>query len=129
MERLNIDQKQTQIFNKYGVFFAFDHKQYHEQAKPGIQYAHVGNGMFCQSGTCQEVFDALEALEKENIAWELANNTKKDIIWYELANHECQLTMSYKEIIELMEPYGITKDDIKAEWPGYMQHCIEHDYF
>ena len=129
MKRFNQDARQTELFNEAGAFFAFSNRQLDEQKKEGITYINLGSGLICNELTAAKLMQDLENVFNDKIAWELANNTKKEIIWYELSNHECQITGDYSYVVDLLKPYGITKEEIKAEWSYYFDYCIEHDYF
>jgi hypothetical protein len=129
MKRFNHDAAMDKIMSEHGAFFAFSKKQYDEAAKAGVNYISLGSGLIAPDDKAESLIESFSAITAEKIAYELANNTRKDIIWYELGNHECQIVGSYREVIEVLAPYGITEDEIKSEWPAYWDHCVEHDYF
>lgn len=119
MKRFNQDARQTELFNEADAFFAFSNWQLDKRKKEGVNYINLGSGLICNELTAAKLIQDLENVFSDKIAWELANNTKKEIIWYELGNYECQITGDYSEVVELLKPYGITKEEIKAEWPDY----------
>ena len=129
MQKFNTDEKIASILKANGAFFAFSMKQFEEQSQEGINYKNLGSGLVCPEENIEQTLEEFTAVIKEKIDWELANNTKKDIIWYELANHECQISYDLSQVIAILNDYGITEDEIRAEWPGYIDHCIENDYF
>lgn len=129
MKKFNDSSRMTEILAHHGAFFAFSNRQYDEHAEPGVEYTGLFSGLICPKDQAPSLIANLDLLHQEKIAWELENNSKKDIIWYQLANHECQIVGSYSEVIELLEPYGITVDDIKAEWRPYWDNCVENNYF
>ena len=129
MKHFNYNQALSAIHQKHGAFFALSSEQFKEQKKEGVQYASMGCGLICPKENCDTLYKEMEALFSQKIQWELEHNTKKEIIWYELGNHECQISGGIESIVGLMESYGITRDEILAEWPGYFQHCVENDYF
>jgi hypothetical protein len=129
MKRFNHDAAMDKIMASHGAFFAFSNKQFDEASKPDIKYVGLGGGLIAPEDQAKSLIANFEKITAEKIAWELENNTRKDIIWYELANHECQISGSYREAFNVLEPYGITEDEIKSEWPAYWDHCVEHDYF
>lgn len=129
MKKFNTDEALSQTWDKHGGFFAFSEKQFKEHEKPGVTYNNVGYGLICPEDNVDALFKEMDTIHQQKIEWELANNTKRDIIWYELANHECQITRSYDSIVELMAGYGITREEIAGVWPAYWAHCVEHDYF
>ena len=129
MKHYNLESKQTEILNRNEAFYAFSQKQFDEQAKQDTEYVQVGHGCVCPKDNCKNLIDELKNSYDEKIKWELENNTKKDIIWYELANHECQITGSFESIVDLMSCYGITVSEIAEEFRPYYDHCVENDYF
>lgn len=129
MKRYNTDNQLSEIFKKYDAFYAFSNKQFDEQKKAGVKYAGCGSGLICPVEHVDTLYDAISKAINGKIEWELANNTKKEIIWYELANHECQISGEYIDVIELLSDYGITADEIHAEWKAYYSHCIDNDLF
>lgn len=129
MNHFNIEKKINDLLTANGAFFAFTEQQYNEEALPGVEYKRLYAGMLCPSGNVKIVMNGIDSLSAEKIQLELANNTVKDIIWYGLANYECQITGNYSDAIEALKPYGISEDAIKTEWPSYYQNCIDNDYF
>jgi hypothetical protein len=129
MKRFNHDAAMDKVMAERGAFFAFSNSQLDAAKAHGIEYVSLGHGLIAPKDQAASLVDDFQRIHDEKIAWELANNTRKDIIWYELGNHECQIAGGWQTIVELLEPYGITADEIKAEWPAYFDHCVKHDYF
>ena len=129
MKHFNTESLQTKALNDNGAFFAFGDKQFNEQKIEGVKYVSMGCGMIAPKENAPLLFSALESINGQKIEWELANNTKKEIIWYQMANHEVQLNGDYSEVIEMMNEYNITPEEVQKEYSGYFQHCIDNDYF
>jgi hypothetical protein len=129
MNHFNIDEKITGLLDVNGAFFAFTEQQYNDEALPGVEYKRLYAGMLCPSDNAAAVMNGLDSLSNEKTEYELANNSLKAIIWYSLANYECQITGDYSDAIEALKPYGITEEDIKTEWTAYYQNCIDNDFF
>ena len=130
MKRFNLDQEQSAIFDKHGAFFAFSQKQFDEGKKPGIlKYSALGAGLLTPQGTEKALMADLKAAWEKKISFELENNSRKEIIFYELANRECQLTFDLSAAIEALEPYGITEEEVREVWPEYHNQCIDNDCF
>ena len=121
--------KQTAVFDKYGVFFAFSSEQYQERRKAGVTYSSMGAGMLTPKGTGGAVIDALEAINEDINAKIRENNTVKEIVFYELANRECQIVGSYEDAIEPLADIGINKAEIVTYWREYLNYCVENDLF
>ena len=62
-------------------------------------------------------------------AVDLAENGRREIIWRELASHEAQLTLDITSTADALEGYGITREEVAAEWDAYLRHCVENDFF
>ena len=125
----NIDTEINELLTKNGAFFAFSAQQYNAEALPGVEYKRLYAGMLCPSNNVKTVMNGLDSLSDEKIQYELSNNTIKVIIWDALADYECQISGDYDDAYEALKPYGITEDQIKAEWSSYYQNCIDKDYF
>ena len=129
MNYFNIEIKINDLLIANGAFFAFTEQQYNDEALPGVEYKRLYAGMLCPAGNVKTVMDGLDNLSAEKIQFEIANNTVKAMIWDALANYECQISGDYSEACEALKMYGISEDDIKKEWPGYYQNCIDNDFF
>lgn len=129
MNKFDTNDATTAILDNHGAFFAFSNAQMLEQMQPSTKYVGLGAGLICPDDNAAQLLMDLNRITKTKIEWELEHNSKKDIIWYELSNHECQISMNYNPVVERLEPYGITEEEIKAEWGQYFQNCVENDYF
>ncbi|TXK94591.1 hypothetical protein BMR05_12615 [Methylococcaceae bacterium HT4] len=127
VKNFSVETAQAAVFDKYGAFFAFSNNQFNEQKKEGVIYEGLASGMVAPVGA--DIFKELEKIQQEKIAFELANNSLKIIIWDSLANYECQITSNCDDAVEALEQYGINREMIAKEWPAYFQHCVENDYF
>lgn len=119
----------TRIWDTYGAFFAFTQKQFNEKMKEGVQYVSPFSGLICPSQSVEKMQEEMDAAVNEFQAYELETHGKKKLIWRELANHECQISMDYREAFDTLECYGITEEEVFAEWGAYMDYCREHDLF
>ena len=54
---------------------------------------------------------------------------KKELIQYELGNHEAQITGDISDTVDALEGYGITREEVQAEYKEYFQKCIDNDWF
>ena len=126
---MNIQNEQTKVFDKYGVFFAFSNKQYEEKAVKGVKYCDAGAGMITPVDNVKALYKELDAIHKAGRAADIEENGIKKIIHRELANYECQITMDYSDAVDALESYGITEEQIVGEWPEYFQMCVDNDYF
>ena len=124
------DQQVTDILNKYHAFFAFSNKQFEEGRKDDLVYVSMDHGMYAPKIYADKVATEICAAYQDAAKIIQNQKSKKDRIWYELANHECQITMDYQDAIDALSIFDdITPDDVKAEWGAYFNHCVENDYF
>ena len=129
MKQFSVEKQQTALFVLHGAFFAFSQEQFTSQADPDLKYVSIGAGLIAPEEKKTVVGEGLAAINKTKIDWELENNTKKEIIWYELANHECQIVGHWEQALEALDQYSFTEEQVKAEWVGYYQHCADNDLF
>lgn len=129
MTRRDLDAKISEILERHGAFFAFSPGQFREQARPGMKYVRCGAGTICPEGAVDEMTAEIEAAIDAFHAADLAENGKAKIIWRELANHEAQITHDITDTAEALAGYGITREEILAEWPAYLRHCVNNDLF
>lgn len=129
MKHCNVDNEQTKILDDNGAFFAFSKDQFNTCSTQSLIYKSLGGGLYCPQNNIDNLSAQLKDSHTFKINWELSNNTLKDIIWYQLANHETQISGDYSEACEALKPYGISENQIKTEWPSYYQNCIANDYF
>ena len=124
-----LEQAQTEVFSKYGVFFAFSNEQYEKNAVDGVKYISLGAGTICPQDKAEAFVDELCAVSKAAREKAVQEKGKKEIIWYELGNHETQITGDIMPAAAACEPYGITTDEVRAEYPAYFNMCIDNDCF
>jgi len=115
-----ITNKQTALFEEYGIFFAFGDEQLEKGSKPNTQYVGLGGGMVMPKNenkeVYKEVFEKLNNITKEGIKEDIKENGKKKIIWRELGNHEAGYTGSAAQTIEALEGYGFSEEEIRKEF-------------
>jgi hypothetical protein len=126
-----IQNEQTALFESTGAFFAFSADQLEKGRAIGpVRYASLGSGMICPTINCKTLLDGLDSIYQKGIASDIAENDIKAIIHRELANHECQIVGSIDAAVDMLADYpNIDRAAIQAEWPEFMQHCIDNDYF
>lgn len=108
-----IQDKQTELFNRLGVFFAFSDKQFKEQAKDGVEYCTVlGAGDCVPKQHAKEFAEQLELIHKEGREKELAEKGLDQIIEDELANYECWYTGYIDDAMPSLEAYGATREQV-----------------
>lgn len=123
------EQATTDLLDLNGAFFAFSGQQLEEGSKDGVEYVAMGMGLICPKSNARAIYDGLERINKRGIELDMEENGAKDIIWRELANHECQITCNPDDAIQALTNYPITEEDIRAQWGDYWAHCVKNDYF
>ena len=119
----------TNLLNRTGAFFAFSNKQFNEKAQKDINYVNMSAGLVCPKDNAKELDNGLSDLGTLGIELDLAENSKKDIIWRELANYETQISRDPQDAVDVLKKYNISEEEVKKEYSAYMDHCIEHDLF
>lgn len=120
---------QTELLEKVGAFFAFGQKQFDEQKVEGVKYYSLRAGLFVPQGKENELTEGLAEISKKGREADLAENGIKGIIHRELGNYECQISCDMTPAVEALEPYGITENQVKAEWKEFWDICVENDFF
>ena len=115
----------TEVFNKYGTFFAFSDKQLKEQRKEGVTYVSVGSGMITPKETAREMLEALDKAIDKGIEKDKELNSKKQIILRELINYECFYVCSPAEAIENLKPYNYTESEIIEVYNNHFKEYHE----
>lgn len=100
------------LFEKTGTFFAFSQEQFEDQAKEKAKYVSCGNGMYCQSEHIETLKTEYPTIIKNARELDLKENGESAIIRRELFNHECFYTNDIEEVVERLEPYGISEESI-----------------
>ena len=129
MRHCNIEKEQTKILDDNGAFFAFSNDRFALACDASINYKSLGGGLYCPENNVYLLAKQLKESHSFKIKWELDNNSLKDIICYEFANHEVQISGGLNDAIDALKPYKISLEDITNEYKDYYQDCIDNDYF
>jgi len=108
-----ISDKQTEVFDKHGAFFAFGYKQLNEQKKPGVKYVSLGGGMIAPKENASQLIKDIKEVTNNGIKQDLAENGKEAIIGRELRNHEAFYTWETEQTAEALACYGITAEEVR----------------
>lgn len=60
---------------------------------------------------------------------DLDQNSRKEIIHRELANYECQIVGDIDDAVDALKSYGITREEVAAEYDEFFQECVINDRF
>ena len=107
-----MQDKQTNLFNDTGAFFAFGTKQFKEKQVEGVRYTDAGGGLICPTEHYDRLASGLELIHVEAMKEDLELNGKEGIIKRELSNHEAYYTMEINQTFSAIKCYGITEEEI-----------------
>ena len=122
-------EKQTELLETNGAFFAFSQSQLNERKVDGVTYVSMGSGLILPKDNAEKVLKGFALINDAGIAQDIAENGIKSIIHRELANYEAQITGDITDTFEALEDYGITREQVSLEYKSFYQHCIDNDYF
>ena len=121
------EQRQSAIFTKHGVFFAFSIDQFNDNKTPkeeGDKYLHMGMGAYIPKSKFDAYLADMEGNEKWFTDQIKANDQRRAHIAYELANHECYYTGDIDDAVsELGDDY--TRDEV---YKVYIEERQKVDY-
>lgn len=100
------------LYEKYGVFFAFNTKQFEEKKKPNTDYAIVISGMICPRENVSIVIESIDRITKKGVEIDIAENGIDAIILRELYNRESFYTGCMMEAYESLNVYNVTKEQV-----------------
>jgi len=114
MKTLNdyMDNKTSEIYDKYGAYFAFSSEQFNAKKAEGTTYTDVGFGLLCPTQNSEKIVPALIAVQTDAIKQRLTDYGIEKIIRYELSNYECYYTGSTEQAKEVLYQYGATDSQI-----------------
>jgi hypothetical protein len=121
--------KQSQLWDDNGAFFAFGQQQLDEKKQEGVAYVSLGMGLIVPKENASKVIEGLDTIHTEGIKQDIAENGIKPIIHRELGNYETQISGDISDTVAALEDYGITREQVSAEYPAYFKHCVDNDYF
>ena len=119
------DDLLTEVFNKYGTFFAFSDAQFKEQREEGVEYVSLGSGMITPKATAGEMLKDMDKAIDNAIAKDKELNSKEAIILRELLNYECFYTGSPRDAIEALKDYDYTKEEVLEVFRANFNRVVE----
>lgn len=122
-----IQEEQTALFDRLGVFFAFGNKQFDEQKKEGVEYVSMGAGMICPKKNVQSFIDGHSELVKNGRKKDIELHGIDRVIAREISNHESFYTMDKEPAKEALIGYGITDEQFNKVWTIQFNRAVEED--
>lgn len=107
-----IEQKQTNLFNKLWIFFAFSDKQFNEQKKEWVKYVTLWSGLICPKENVEQFIKEHSEIVSNWIQEDIKETWIQKIIERELSNHECYYTWDIEYAVDVLSDYGITREQI-----------------
>ena len=107
-------EKQTQLFEETGAFFAFWQKQFDEQRKEWVIYVSLDGGLLVPKDRAKEFVDRLHGIGKTGIRLDIEENWIEWIIKRELWNHEAYYTGDIESTCHALDGYGITREQVHS---------------
>lgn len=107
-----IEQKQTNLFNKLWIFFAFSDKQFNEQKKEWVDYITLWSGLICPKENVEQFIKEHSEIVSNWIQEDIKETWIQKIIERELSNHECYYTWDIEDAVDVLSDYGITREQI-----------------
>ena len=124
-----MEAKQTEVFDKYGVFFAFSKSQLESGKQKiidngiltgGEKLTSFGQGMLAPSKYADTVMEELDKIYTESINQDIQENGISAIIQRELDNHEYCITGDIEDTVQKLEDYpNIDEDRVRQELPSW----------
>ncbi len=124
-----IEQGQTELFDTLGAFFAFGDEQFNEKKKEGVRYVSMGYGLIAPKENAKTLKEGIDNEYKRGIELRLKEYGLHRIAQYELGNYESQISMDYSTAHDVLKDYGITDEQMVAEWKIFWAECVKHDRF
>ena len=121
--------KLSKLWDDNGAFFAFSDEQLDESKQEGVAYVSLGMGLIAPKENASKVIEGLDTIHTEGIKQDISENGIKPIIHRELGNYETQISGDISDTVAALEDYGITREQVSAEYPAYFKHCVDNDYF
>ncbi len=130
-----MNEMQTELFIKSGVFFAFGQKQFDEQKRDGVKYVSLGAGLICPEDRVKEVERGLNDILTYAVHKDVSENGADGIIEREYFNYETQITMNNADAMRALDqhiklyPDLFTPERINRVMGACLELAIEKDYF
>ena len=123
------EEATTKALTANRAFFAFSNEQLEEARTEGVEYVSIGSGLICPKENVKDLIASLDTVHAEGIKADIAENGIKAIIHRELGNYETQLTGDLSDALSSLSGYGVTVEQVEAEYSEFYQVCVDNDYF
>lgn len=125
-----IQDEQTKLFKRLGIFFAFSDKQFEEwKAKDKTVDDYVWlwiGGMCCPKENAKEFLEQHEKLIEAGIQQDIKENWIEKIIERELINHEAYYTGEIEDTIDALSSYDVSYEQVKEVYKNTYEKNSEN---
>lgn len=130
-----VEDKQTEVFNNHGAFFAFGQKQLEEKRKEGVKYVHLGGGLICPKETYKQLMEDLDKIHEQGVHEDVKENGADGIIEREYFNHEQQIAYDDINFMDALKKYKeyypeeFSDANIKRVSKDCWNKAVKNDWF
>lgn len=107
-----IEDKQTELFNKLWIFFAFSDKQFEEWKKEWVEYVSLWSWIICPKDNVIQFWDEHMKIIEQWIQEDIKENGIEWIIERELINHEAYYVWKIDDTVDALSEYNIPREKI-----------------
>lgn len=109
-----LEEKSTEIHNKYGAFYAFSTSQFDAAKVEGVKYTNCQGGLICPTEHTGKLITELMDNYDNGVKQDIAENGIDKIIERELYNHEAFYTGDTEATFDCLELYeGVTPEKVR----------------
>lgn len=121
------ERRHSALFKEVGLFWAFSNQQFEENKTPladGDVYVSFGSGGFLPKSNVDALGEGLEQINKWYSEQTQATPEKrKELIAYELSNHECYDTSNIESALDALGP-DYTEEEV---WDVFHEEYPKQD--
>jgi len=129
------DDNYSKLLKEVGAFYAFNKKQFEESKKENVKYINMKSGLLCPKSKVEYFINKSYTLFQEALESDYKDNGEDAIIEREFFNHECQISMDYTNVMEVLKPYMdkypdiFTMEVIRKIFSECHTKAVENDWF
>ncbi len=118
-----IEEAQTKAITKHGAFFAVSSEQFDEARTLEIdEYVQLPANLICPKVNVKALMEDLNIIHGEGIKLDKAENSKEDIIYRNLANHECFYTSDISDAVTSLQGYDYSIEEIQEVYYKHLKN-------
>lgn len=116
-------KKYNDLFDKVGIFWAFNEKQFNEGKEKyplaeGEKYVDIGGGGFIRKSKLKELEAGTKAIrlwfQSENKKLKADRKKREQAVLYELSNYEAFYTGDISDAYDVLKEQGYTREEVRA---------------